>query len=208
MFEYVAVGTSLALAAAIQPGPTQAYMFSRVAAIGWKRTLPAALAPVISDGPIAILALLVLGQLSLALQSVLRIAGGLLLLYFAWRALAQWRNRNPVTQDQSKKTPRTLWEAAAVNALNPNPYLGWALILGPVVLEAWRKAPGFGIGVVAAFYVTMVVAQGALIFVFGSTTYLGPEFRRNLLFVSGVILALLGFYQLIIGIGYFVVPTK
>ena len=40
----------------------------------------AALAPLLSDGPIAALALLVLGRLSLGVQSALRLAGGALLL--------------------------------------------------------------------------------------------------------------------------------
>ena len=64
MLKYILIGGALAFTASIQPGPLQAYLFSRVTAIGWRRTLPAAFAPLLSDGPIALLALLVLGQLS------------------------------------------------------------------------------------------------------------------------------------------------
>ena len=197
MLKYIAIGGSLAFAAAVQPGPLQAYLFSRVASIGWRRTLPAAFAPLLSDGPIAVLALFVLGQLSPALQIVLRLAGGLLLLYFAWGAIRQWRQGRPNSTKQHGKVPRTLFEASLVNLLNPNPYLGWALILGPVVLAAWREAPSSGIAVVSAFYATMVTMLAVLIFSFGSARHLGSKFQRTLLGLSGLVLAGLGVYQLL-----------
>ena len=106
MLKYVVIGASLAFAAAVQPGPLQAYLLSRVTAIGWRRTLPAALAPLLSDGPIAVLALLVLGRLSLGAQSVLRLAGGALLLYLAWGAYKQWRRNDSRSLEQVEKVPQ------------------------------------------------------------------------------------------------------
>ena len=55
MLEYVLIATGFALSAAIQPGPLQAYLLSSVAKTGWLCTLPACLAPLISDGPILLL---------------------------------------------------------------------------------------------------------------------------------------------------------
>ena len=52
-----------AFAAALQPGPLQAYLLASVAQRGWKRTLPAALSPLLSDGPIILVVLLVLTRL-------------------------------------------------------------------------------------------------------------------------------------------------
>ena len=202
MLKYIAIGASLAFAAAVQPGPLQAYLLSRVAAIGWRRTLPAAFAPLLSDGPIALLALLVLGRLSTAAHAVLRVAGGLLLFYLAWRALQHWRAGGSDSEKKSGKTPRTLLEAALVNVLNPNPYLGWSLVLGPVVVTAWRESPGRGVAVVGAFYATLVATLAASIFALGTTRFLGPRVQRALLLVSVLILAGLGVYQLAIGVQY------
>lgn len=201
MLKHIIIGASLAFAAAVQPGPLQAYLLSRVAAIGWRRTLPASFAPLLSDGPIAVLALLVLGRLSPAMQSVLRAAGGLLLLYLAWTAFRQWRRRELGAPEQGAKVPRTVLEAALVNVLNPNPYLGWTLILGPVVVAAWREAPGTGVAVVVAFYATMVTMLAALIVVFGSARLLGPRIQRALLLMSSVVLAGLAVYQLVMCFG-------
>lgn len=200
MLTYLVIGSALAFTAAIQPGPSQAYLLSRVAAVGWRRTLPGALAPLLSDGPIAILALLVLDQLTLVMQSVLRLAGGALLFYFAWRTFRQWRCQDVARLEAEGRAPRTLFEASLVQFLNPNPYLGWALILGPIVVSAWREAPSFGIAVIGAFYATMTTTLAILIYAFGSTRHFGPRFRRVLLIVSAMILAGLGVYQIVTGV--------
>ena len=139
MIQYLLLGGGFAFAATIQPGPLQAFLLTRVATAGWKRTLPACLAPLLSDGPIALVVLLLLGQLSATTLLLLRAAGGVLLLYLAWGALRQWRT--PSASGSDSRTPRTLLQAALVNVLNPNPYLGWALVLGPSVVEAWQQHP-------------------------------------------------------------------
>ncbi len=196
MLNHLIIGAGLAFTAAVQPGPLQAYLFSRVASVGWRRTLPAAFAPVLSDGPIAFVALLVLGRLSPAAQGVLRLAGGVLLLYFAWGAYRQWKANRPATVAPEGKVPRTLIEAAVVNLLNPNPYIGWALVLGPIVVAAWNETPSAGVAVVVAFYATMVTMLAVIIVGFGSARFFGAGLQRALLLVSAVILAGLAAYQL------------
>lgn len=196
MLESILLGAGLAFAAAVQPGPLQAYLFARVTASGWQRTLPAAFAPLLSDGPIAAVALLVLGRVGPVIQDMLRAAGGVLLLLLAGRAWLDWRRSAGIVPRQSGKTPRTLFEAALVNLLNPNPYLGWTLILGPAVITAWREAPRLGVAVVVAFYATMVTSLAALILLFGSARLLGPRLQRILALLSVIILAGLGVYQL------------
>ena len=202
MIKNIAIGGSLAFAAAVQPGPFQAYLLSRVAAIGWRRTLPAAFAPLITDGPIAGLALLVLGNLSPEAQSALRLAGGVFLLYLAWGSLRQWLQKNTPGPERVDRALKTILEAALVNALNPNPYLGWVLVLGPVVVSAWAESPSQGIAVVVAFYATMVTMSVVLIVLFGSTLLLGARFQRGLMLVSACLLFCVGAYQLAKGVGH------
>lgn len=199
MIEHLLIGASFAFAAAVQPGPLQAYFFSRVAAIGWKRTLPAAASPLLSDGPIALVALVAIGQLSTVWQSCLRAGGGVLLLYLASRAFAQWRRDGGAqAAEQTASQPPTLLAAAFVNLLNPNPYLGWTLILGPSVVTAWKVSPHRGVAVVVAFYVTIIAVNAMLIVGFGTTRFLGPRARRFLLLASALVLAGLAAYQLVL----------
>lgn len=56
MIPYVVFGLTYGFACAVQPGPFQAYLVSLALAHGWRRALPAALAPLLSDGPIALAA--------------------------------------------------------------------------------------------------------------------------------------------------------
>ncbi len=130
MLKSIALGAGFAFAAAVQPGPLQAFLLSRVVAVGSRRTLPAALSPLLSDGPIAILVLLFLRTVPGGFQRGLRIAGGAFLLYLAWSAARQARTTDGA-RGMAEPPPRTLLQAAFVNVLNPNPYLGWALVLGP-----------------------------------------------------------------------------
>jgi threonine/homoserine/homoserine lactone efflux protein len=199
MLESILFGGGFAFAAAVQPGPLQAFLLSRVAEDGWRRTLPAALSPLLSDGPIALLALVVLGRVSAGAQQVLRGAGGFLLLYLAWSALRHWR-RPAGPGKAGGDTPRTLLQATLVNLLNPNPYLGWALVLGPAAMAAWHRAPSTAVALVVSFYATLVVMLAVTIVLFGTARALGPRGQRALLAVSGIALAALGIWQLVLSV--------
>lgn len=63
MLAYLLQGLSLGLSAMASPGPFQAFIISRTIHNGWQRALPAVLAPLISDGPIIALMVLVLTQM-------------------------------------------------------------------------------------------------------------------------------------------------
>jgi len=197
MLKYILIGGGFAFAAAAQPGPLQAFLLSRVAVGGWKRTLPAAFAPVISDGPIAVLVLVVLNRVAGGFEHILKFAGGILLLYFAGSALAAWRRDKAGTEMEAPSAPRTLLQAVSVNLVNPGPYLGWSLVLGPLAIEAWNESAGYAIVLIASFYVTMVLSLGLFILLLGTTSFLGPRGRRALLFASSVALASIGVYQLV-----------
>jgi len=196
MWPYLAFGSSYAFAAAVQPGQYQAYLISRTIANGWRSTLPAVLAPILSDVPIVALVLLVLTQVPPLFVHLLRLAGGVFLLYLAAVALQACRMYGHVPSASPAPAHRTLFEAVVVNLLNPNPYLGWALVMGPLLLQAWRESPAAGITLVAAFYLTMVAASTAIVLVFAMARSLGPRVARLLVGVSAAALAIFGVYQI------------
>jgi threonine/homoserine/homoserine lactone efflux protein len=200
MFEYLLIGSGFALAAALQPGPLQAYLLSSVVRRGWRRTLPAAFAPLLSDGPIVVIALLVLIRISEGLQIILRLGGGFLLLYLAWMSYRYWKQSPQQEAAQAESAPRTLLQAVLVNLLNPNPYLAWSLVLGPAVVDAWQKSHTYAVVMIIAFYATMVTGLIVMIFLFGRTNLLGPRGQRHLVLISAAILAFLGVYQIVVSL--------
>ena len=198
MLSYILVGVGYALSAGLQPGPLQAFFLAKVAQDGWKRALPAALAPLISDGPIALIAILFLNILPESFRDYLGLAGGILLLVFAWFAFQNWRSEekeDPET-DSSSSTPKTLLGAALVNLLNPNPYLGWSLVMGPAVLTAWAEGPALAIALLLAFYTTMISTSMVIIYLMGQALLLGPRARQSLSLISALLLVGLGLYFL------------
>jgi threonine/homoserine/homoserine lactone efflux protein len=195
LFASLILGGGYAFAAAVQPGPLQAFLLSSVARRGWRRTLPASLAPLVSDGPIALVILLVISRVPEAMSTVLQMAGGILLLYFALASYRQWRRQLASSEGESERTPPTLLQAAAVNILNPNPYLGWSLVLGPAAVRAWHERPMDAVALVGAFYVVLVITLAVTIILFGTSRFLGARGRRALILASAVILACLGAYE-------------
>ena len=204
MWAYLAWGTTYAFAAAVQPGPYQAYLVSEALKNGWRRTLPAALAPVLSDIPIILLVLFVLRVLAPAVTLALRAAGGVFLLYLAWRAYRTWRSYRPSVESDAGVARRSVLSAAAINLLNPNPWLGWSLVMGPLLLKGWRESPAHGVALLVAFYGTMVVASAGIIVLFAGARNLGSRVARGLVGVSAAALACFGCWQLWSGVAGFV----
>ena len=196
MLAYVLLGAAYAFAAAVQPGPLQTYLVSSTLTHGLRRTLPAVLAPLLSDVPVITLVLLVLTQVPPSVVDVLRLAGGLFLLYLASSAFAAYRRYESPRGAPPAHATRTVLEAAFVNLLNPNPYLSWSLILGPLLLQAWRTAPAYGIALLVSFYATMIASTAVILLPFAGARALGPRIARAMVGVSALALTAFGLYQL------------
>ena len=200
MWIYILQGIGFGFAAASQPGPFQTYLISQALTRGWKRTLPAALAPLISDGPIILICVLVLSQFPDWLQRVMYIAGGSFILYLAYGAFKSWKNYDEAIAIPDVASHQTILKAAMTNALSPGTYIFWTLVTGPILLKGWRETPINGIGFLVGFYVTLVAGLAAVILFFGISQKLGPQFNRIMLWVSAIALFFFGFYQLKLGI--------
>jgi threonine/homoserine/homoserine lactone efflux protein len=198
MLAYALQGITIGFSAGVTPGPLMAYFLSQTLKNGWKRTLPAAMAPLISDGPIILLVLLLLTRTPDWLLNSLRILGGGFILYLAWKSLPLLRDVQSIGQLTEEK-PTSLRDAVTMNLLNPNPYLYWGTILGPILLEGWRRFPSWGLGFMAGFYGTMITCFMGLIFLFSAARQLGPGVVRALGFVAAVAMLGFGLFQIFSG---------
>lgn len=190
-------GATLALTAAVMPGPFQAFLLSRSLSSGWKRTLPAALAPLVTDGPILALVLLILTHAPVWFLEALRIAGGIFILFLAkgvYRTLKTPVGEN--TDSPDKAPAKNLFSAVAINALNPNPYIFWSVVGGPLVLSGWRETPWAGAGFLSGFFGTFVASLSILIVLFATAGRLDPRLAKVLYIVSMVALTVFGLYQI------------
>lgn len=204
MISYLIFGITYAFASAVQPGPLQTYIISQTLKRGWRSTLPAAFAPVISDVPILLLVLFLLSTVPDNFIFILRIGGGLFLLYLGINAFNSWKKYDTDKSVSSDSGQETLLKAVAVNLLNPAPYLGWSLIMGPLFLEGWEIAPVNGIALIFGFYLTMVITLTGIIILFAFAQKLGPKVGKILIGLSAIFLFAFGIYQLWLGINYYV----
>jgi len=198
--DYLLPAITFGFAAGVQPGPLTVYLITRTLQNGWKKTFPAIFAPIISDIPVALVCLLILGSLPPSFLKYIQILGGLFILYLAFRAAQSWRKNKETDPVRDISSGRTLFDAITVNILNPNAYLGWSLVIGPLFLRGWKVAPVIGISLLAGFYLTMFTLTTIIIILFSQARGRGPKLQRILLGLSAIILALFGLYQLLNGI--------
>lgn len=205
MTSYLILGITFAFAAAVQPGPLQSYFISQSLSNGWRKTLPASFAPLISDGPIIILVVILLRQAPVWLLNGMQCAGGFLLLFLAINAYKTWRTYNFQEINKDQSVIKTVFQAVFVNFLNPAPYLGWSLIMGPLLMKGWRESPINGIVLLIGFYVTLVATSMVIIIVFASARKFGQRVTKTMIGLSVIALAGFGIYQLYSGMKYFLI---
>ncbi len=203
MVSYLVLGMTYAFAAAVQPGPLQSYLISQTLRKGWQRTLPAACAPLISDGPIIVVVIFLLSRVPAGMINILQFAGGMFLLYLAIDAWKAWKNFDSENMIHSASSRKTILQAVLVNFLNPGPYLGWSLVMGPLLLKGWRETYLNGIVLLLGFYTTMVLSQIGIVLIFARAGKLGPQVNRVFIGLSAVGLVCFGIYELWSGAKYF-----
>lgn len=195
-------GLVLGFPNAALPGPFQAYLLSQAMRLGWKRALPAALAPLLSDGPIIACMLLLLSRFSKQSLAYIQIAGGFFILYLAYGAYRSIRpsDRDPAAPSSHSEGLKGVLKGAFMNALNPAPYVFWGTVGGPILLNGWRESPMSCAAFLLGFYGTLICGFGVLIFLFGAAGGLHPKARKILTGVSAAALGLFGVFQLAMGI--------
>jgi len=196
MFSYLVFGITYGFIAAVQPGPLQTYIISQTINKGWKSTLPASIAPIISDIPIFIFVIFLLNNLPSNFIIILKICGGIFFLFLGYKTYKTWKNFVVRETNNESSRRETLLNAVTVNLLNPNPYLGWSLIMGPLFLEGWNTSPIDGLSLVVGFYTTMAIFLVITILLFAYATKFGPKVSKVLLGLSSIAMFAFGFYQL------------
>ncbi len=186
-------GALLGLSAAASPGPFQAYLLAQSLRNGAPRTLPVALVPLVSDPPVIAAVLVALSQVPGRLLEALQLVSGAVVLWLALATLrALWRPPAP----RAHEPPRGFLRAALLNFTNPNAWIFWSVVGGPLLVAAWRRAPLEAAAFLAGFYLLLTGGNAALILAAGSAGRLGHGLDRGLGAVSGLALLAFGAWQI------------
>lgn len=137
MFESIAAAAVFGLSGGLTPGPLLALVVAETLARGRNAGLAVAASPLITDGPIIALAVLLLGRIedSGPALGIVSLAGGALLISYGIAGLrAAQADLEEVDADAN--VWRSLGKGVAANFLNPSPYLFWLTIGAPMLLRA------------------------------------------------------------------------
>jgi len=218
-------GAALGISAAATPGPLQTFLVSQTLFWGWKRGAPVAFAPLVSDPPLVLLIVFILGQLPAAFLNLISIFGGLFALYIAYGLFRSWINDStqspsqditkppagsgsgeinagenviPVSKNQS--TIAILAKGVIMNVMSPGLYMFWALISGPLLLSAVSESTLSGISFLVGFYTMLTGGLLLLVLIFNFARRLGPRVVRILTLCSIFILTVFGIILIYQGI--------
>lgn len=192
---YILPGISLGLTATSIPGPLHAYLMQTALGYGWRRGLLVVLSPLITDAPIILLVVFLLGALpDWAIQAI-RVAGGLLLLWIAWgawqaiRAKASFQANTSAAIHSSPR--RILSTAVMMNFLSPGPYLFWSTVNGPLLLAALSESLLHALAFLLAFYGTFLLGMALIALLVGRLGQISARLTAVLLSLT---IALLLYY--------------
>ena len=174
----LAAGVTLGVPSGLAPGPLLTLVITQTLRHGSREGALTAAAPLVTDLPVILAGLLLLGMLQNAtpLFATISAVGGGYVLYLAWET---WRV-GPVRVDANAGPPRSLRRGVAVNLLNPHVYLFWGTVGVPLMLRlggglalpAWAFA--------GAFFACLVGGKVGVAWLVGRSRHLleGAGYRR------------------------------
>ena len=195
--QFLILGLSLGLSAGLSPGPLMTLVITTTLRDGFWHGLRVAIAPLITDLPIILLAVLVLDRLPDWTLAVVGLAGSLYVIYLGWETMRTGRDFSldgtlaaaPASGHQS------LLRGATVNALNPHPYMFWAVVGAPTLLAASAQGTGYAAVFLVGFYALLVGSKIAVAGLVASQSHwLSEAWYRRVLVALGALLIAFGLW--------------
>lgn len=162
---FLIAGGVFGLAGGFSPGPTATLVVSQTLRFGILDGIKVAIAPALTDAPIILVAVLLVGQLARfePVLGIISFLGAAFLLYLAFESL---RVRE-LEIDETEVEPRSISKGFVVNILNPNPYLFWFVIGAPKLIEAAKISWMTAVAFIAGLYVCLIGAKILTAFLVG-----------------------------------------
>ncbi|MCC6696537.1 MAG: LysE family translocator [Candidatus Hydrogenedentes bacterium] len=185
------------LAAGLSPGPLLALVITQTVRYGPREGARVAFAPLITDVPIVLGALVTLDwarRYDIVLD-LISLGGGVYVLYLAWETI---RASGVSVNFADDTPPHSLRKGILVNALSPHPYLFW-FSTGAYMFATAAKAGLFvGVMVIVVFEAGLVGSKIVVANLVGySRDFLTGKVYINILRALGVLLALFGLRMIV-----------
>ena len=201
-------GMAFGFSSGVTPGPLLALVIAQTMGHGPREGAKVALAPLLTDTPIVLAAILLSKSAAGhgAVLGTITLCGAAFLLHCALGCL-RWRPPgNSTGETAPAKAPGSIRKGVLANFLNPGPYLFWMTVGAPLTLQSlelgWLTLASF----LGAFSLTIVSAKiGVALLTWRSGPVLGG--RGYALVMKGLGVMLLGYAALFVRDGLRLLTT-
>jgi len=194
MIELLIAGITLGLYAGLSPGPLLILVISQSLKHGYKEGVKVAFAPLLTDLPIILISVLFLSYIS-GYSSVLGIISIIGAIYLGYLAYESFKITGLEEGEFDTREPKSLLKGVTVNFLNPNPYLFWITVGGPIIITAYMKNVYSPWWFIVGFYVFLVGSKIVLAVVSGkSRKFLTGRPYIYIMRVLGIMLVIFALY--------------
>ena len=192
MIHHLIYGISLGFIAGISPGPLLTLVITETIKYNRKEGVKIALSPLISDLPIVVFTVYIIGRASNynTVLGIISLLGALFIIYLAWENIKTKKFQIDIPNIKTL----TFRKGVIANLLSPHPYLFWLLVGAPFTIKAYEENLISAILFVTGFYV----------FIVGTKITVAFLTEKSKMFVSSktyvMIVKILGFILLIFSI--------
>ncbi len=197
MLYFIIIGTVTGLSAGFAPGPLLTLVISETLQHNIKAGVKVAIAPLITDFPIILIAILVLSRLSdfHHILGIISIIGGMFILIMAYNNMLTVASHISIKRVESK----SLTKGILANALNPHPYLFWISVGTPIMTKALNQNMAALLCFILSFYTFLIGSKILLAVLIGKskTILTGNRYTYMMRFLGLAlgVLALILFYD-------------
>lgn len=158
-------GATLGIVEGIKPGPLLTMVIRETLSGGLRAGLWTAAAPIFTDGPLVIVSLFAASWIATNPAALLAISalGAVFLLMMGIECFSI----EPPTFDEESAVPTGSFKRGVItNLLNPNVYVFWFLIGGPLMASVAEKEPIAPIAYALTFLLTIMLVKAAIAYAF------------------------------------------
>ncbi len=186
-----AAGIALGLFEGIRPGPLLTMVIRETLTGGWYAGARAASAPIFTDGPLIIVSIFLSGWIA-EQPSILFVISLLGAGFLVWFGIDCFRIEAPDPDTAQEAVTGSFRRGVITNLLNPNVYVFWFLIGGPLMASAAAEEPLAPVAYALSFLVTIIIVKMVIALIFDRTRgSMSPRAYKIALGICG--LGMIGF---------------
>ena len=179
-------GVTLGIVEGIKPGPLLTMVIKETLSGGLRAGAWTAAAPIFTDGPLVIISLFAAGWFAtqpFALFTI-SIVGGIFLIKMGFDCFSI---QPPVSDELLTDTKGAFQRGLLTNLLNPNVYVFWFLIGGPLMATAAKEEPLAPVAYALSFLISIILVKTFIAYIFDKTRgNISVKMYKNALSLCGI----------------------